>query len=331
MRSRDTIPVAAAPSQSRPAADTLAAAKEEGTIMAVRLGVSPIAWSNDDLPELGGDTPLDTCLAEAAELGFAGIELGNKFPRDAAVLRPLLEHHRLQLISGWYSGRLLAHSLAEEKVAIDAHLGLLAAMGCGVLVYAETTGSVAGDRQAPLSIRPRLPTGGWPAYGRKLTELADHVARRCVRLAYHHHMGTIVETAGEIDTLLAATGDSVGLLLDTGHLAFADADPVAVAMRHRRRINHVHCKDIRPDVLASAKAADASFLDAVIAGVFTVPGGGSVDFAGVLNVLAASAYQGWLVVEAEQDPARAPPLAYGGLGYANLRAAAAEAGLLRAS
>ena len=142
-------------------------------------------------------------------------------------------------------------------------------------------------------------------------------------------MGTIVETAGEIDALMATTGDSVGLLLDTGHLAFAGADPVAVAVRHRRRINHVHCKDVRPEVLARAKAADSSFLDAVIAGIFTVPGDGAVDFAGLLDVLARAEYRGWLVVEAEQDPARAPPLAYSRLGFANLREAAERAGLVQ--
>jgi inosose dehydratase len=297
--------------------------------MAVRLGVSPIAWTNDDLPALGGDTPLDTCLAEARQAGFAGIELGGKFPRDPAVLRPLLEWHRLSLISGWYSGHLLGHSVAEEMAAIESHLGLLLATGCTVLVYAETTGSIAGDRWRPLSSRPVLDFGGWPDYGAKLTDLADRLQREGIGLAYHHHMGTIVETAAEIDALMAATGDSVGLLLDTGHLAFACADPVAVARRYRHRINHVHCKDVRPGVLTRMRAEDASFLDAVIAGAFTVPGDGSVDFAGVLAVLAAADYRGWLVVEAEQDPARAPPLAYAQLGQVNLSAAATRAGLIR--
>jgi inosose dehydratase len=297
--------------------------------MAVRLGVSPIAWSNDDLPELGGDTPLDTCLAEASQAGFAGIELGGKFPRDPAVLRPLLERHRLSLISGWYSGHLLGHSVAEEMAAFESHRSLLVAMGCTVLVYAETTGSIAGDRARNLSSRPVLDSVDWTDYGAKLTDLAERLARVGIRLAYHHHMGTIVETAAEIDALMAATGGEVGLLLDTGHLAFAGADPVAVARRYRHRINHVHCKDVRADVLARMRAEDASFLDAVMTGVFTVPGDGSVDFAGVLAVLAEAEYRGWLVVEAEQDPARALPLAYAQLGHANLSAAVARAGLVR--
>jgi inosose dehydratase len=295
--------------------------------MSVRLGVSPIGWSNDDLPELGGDTPLDTCLAEARQAGFAGIELGNKFPDDPTVLRPILERHGLALVSGWYSGRLLDRSVEEEVAEIEAHRALLVAMGCAVLVYAETSGGTAGDRRRPLSTRPRLPDEGWRDFGGRLTDLADRLARGGIRLAYHHHMGTVVEDEAEIDRLMAATGDSVGLLLDTGHLAFAGADPATLAYRHGRRIAHVHCKDVRDDVLAWVRGGDASFLDAVVAGVFTVPGDGSIDFSAVLEALAAVEYHGWLVVEAEQDPAKAPPLAYARLGFAHLSAAVARTGL----
>src|SRR5207245_6072175 len=167
--------------------------------MAVRLGISPIGWSNDDLPELGGDTPLEACLAEARLAGFEGIELGNKFPRDPAVLRPILERHGLSLISGWYSGRLLDRSVTEESPAIEAHRALLVAMGCAVLVYAETSGSIAGDRRRPLSSRPRLGDGGWRDFGGRLTELAEHLLRRGIRLVYHHHVGTVVESEAEID------------------------------------------------------------------------------------------------------------------------------------
>jgi inosose dehydratase len=289
--------------------------------MSVRLGISPIGWSNDDLPELGGDIPLDTCLAEASEAGFEGIELGHKFPRDPALLQSLLGDHELHLVSGWYSGRLLERSVAEELVAIEPHRAVLAAMGSAVLVYAETSGGIAGDRTRPLSRRPSLPNGHWRDFGIHLTELADRLAERGIRLAYHHHMGTVVETAAEIDRLMASTGGSVGLLLDTGHLAFAGADPVDIAWRHGLRISHVHCKDVRPDVLARARAADQSFLDSVIDGVFTVPGDGAIDFVAVLGALKAANYRGWLVVEAEQDPAKAPPLVYARRGFAYLSAA----------
>jgi inosose dehydratase len=294
--------------------------------MPVRLGISPIGWSNDDLPELGGDTPLETCLAEARLAGFEGIELGNKFPRDPAVLRPILERQGLSLISGWYSGRLLARSVTEEWAAIEAHRALLVAMGCAVLVYAETSGSIAGDRCRPLSSRLRLGDDDWHDFGGRLTELAERLLQCGIRLAYHHHVGTVVESEAEIDRLMAVTGDSVGLLLDTGHLAFAGADPTILARRYGHRIAHVHCKDVRRDILASVRAGDASFLDAVLDGVFTVPGDGCIDFGGVLAALAVADYSGWLVVEAEQDPAKAPPLAYARLGFGHL-SAAARAGL----
>jgi inosose dehydratase len=294
--------------------------------MSVRLGISPIGWSNDDLPELGGDIPLDTCLAETSEAGFEGIELGHKFPRDPALLQSLLGDHELHLVSGWYSGRLLERSVAEELVAIEPHRALLAAMGSAVLVYAETSGGIAGDRTRPLSRRPSLPNGHWRDFGIRLTELANGLAERGIRLAYHHHIGTVVETADEIDRLMASTGGRVGLLLDTGHLAFAGADPVDIAWRHGLRISHVHCKDVRPGVLARARAADQSFLDSVLDGVFTVPGDGAIDFVAVLGALKAANYRGWLVVEAEQDPAKAPPLVYARRGFAYLSAALRDMG-----
>jgi inosose dehydratase len=296
--------------------------------MPVRLGISPIGWSNDDLLELGGATPLETCLTQARAAGFAGIELGNKFPREEASLRPILARQGLALISGWYSGRLLDRSVDEEMAAIEPHLALLVALGCPVVVYAETTGGIAGDRSRGLSTRPRLRDGEWRDFGERLTDLAERLAGRGIRLAYHHHMGTIVESEADIASLMARTGDAVGLLLDTGHTAYAGADPVGIARRHGDRIVHVHCKDVRRRVLERVLEDDASFLDAVVDGVFTVPGDGMVDFPGVLQALADAGYGGWLVVEAEQDPAKAPPFDYARLGFTNLGAMAAKAGLL---
>ena len=283
----------------------------------------------DDLPELGGDIPLDRCLAEAGAAGYLGIELGHKFPRDPTVLKPLLDRFGLALISGWFSGRLLERSVRAEIAAIEPHSSLLVAMGCRVLVYAETSGSIAGDRRRPLSGRPWLGAGDWHDFGVRLTELADHLSARGIGLVYHHHMGTVIESEAEIDHLMAVTGDKVGLLLDTGHAGYAGVDPAALARRYGARIRHVHCKDVRHEVLARVRAVDTSFLDAVLAGVFTVPGDGCVDFAGVLEELGAAGYDGWLVVEAEQDPVKAPPVAYARLGFAQLRAAAARAGLAR--
>lgn len=291
--------------------------------MGVRIGVNPIGWTNDDLVELGDDTPLEVCLAEARQAGYVGIELGRKFPRRAAELRPILARHDLALVSGWYGAALTHRSAGEEVAAVHDHLALLADMGCEVMVFAEEGGSVQGRRDVPLSRRPVLPQDGWPRFGDALTDVAEHLARRGVRMAYHHHMGTVVETEAEIDRLMAVTGEAVGLLLDTGHLTYAGGDVAGVARRHARRIVHVHCKDVRSGVLARAKLRDQSFLDAVVAGVFTVPGDGCVDYDALLPVLREAGYAGWLVVEAEQDPAVAHPLTYARAGHANLARAAA--------
>jgi inosose dehydratase len=291
---------------------------------AVRLGINPLTWSNDDLPSLGAENSLETCLREARAAGYAGVELGHKFPREPAALRAALEPHGLALVSGWYSARLLERDADAEFEAMQPHLELLAALGSDVMVVAEVTQCVHGDRHARQSRRPFVPSGEWPRFGARLTRLAELMQRRGMRLAYHHHMGTVVQAADDVDRLMASSGESVGLLLDTGHLRFAGADPVDVAIRHARRIVHVHCKDVRPEVLADVRNRDTSFLDAVLAGVFTVPGDGSVDYDAVLAPLAAAGYRGWLVVEAEQDPAIAHPMTYATLGHRHLTALAAR-------
>ena len=284
--------------------------------MKIRLGTNPIGWSNDDLPELGGATPLETCLGEAREAGYEGIELGNKFPRDAARLRPILTAHDLALVSGWYSAALLTRDAAAEFAAAQPHIDLLNAMGCDVLILAETSDAVHGNRAVPLSQRPILPETEWPRFAERLTRFAERVAGAGLRTAYHHHMGTMVQTEAEIDRMMRLTGPALTLLLDTGHATFAGANPAALARRYAARITHIHCKDFRPAVMAACRAADRSFLDSVIAGVFTVPGDGMVDFPAVLR--AVPDYAGWLVVEAEQDPAKAHPLTYARLGHTNL-------------
>ncbi|MDP6706061.1 MAG: myo-inosose-2 dehydratase [Alphaproteobacteria bacterium] len=294
--------------------------------MRVRLGTNPIAWSNDDLRTLGGETPLETCLAEARAAGFAGIELGHKFPREPGLLTRMLAAHDLALISGWYSSALLSRDVAAEAEALAPHLALLDALGAEVLILAETNGAIHGDPAKALSGRPRLSTEEMVRLAARLEALGRRVAGRGIRLAYHHHMGTVVQSEAEIDALMATTGPEVGLLLDTGHAAFAGADPARLAERHRDRILHVHCKDVRADVLARVRSDDVSFLDAVVAGVFTVPGEGAIDFAGVLGPLRRAGYSGWLVVEAEQDPAKADPATYARMGFQNLEAMAQRAG-----
>ncbi len=294
--------------------------------MPVRIGANPIGWSNDDLRELGGATPLETCLAEAKDAGFEGMELGHKFPREPQALKEVLGRFGLDLVSGWYSAELLRRSPDEEMRALRPHLDLLKAMGCKVLVFAETSNAIHGDRSVPLDRRPRLADGEWTEFGRRVAAIGDAVLAEGVRLVYHHHMGTIVESEADIDAFMAATGPSVHLLLDTGHATFAGADPAALARRYRGRISHVHAKDVRPDVMERARRERLSFLDAVIAGVFTVPGDGCVDYPAVLRELPG--YSGWAVVEAEQDPDKAHPLTYAKMGYKNLRRYFADAGLM---
>lgn len=296
--------------------------------MTVHLGINPLTWTNDDLPSLGADTPLETCLSEGKIAGFEGFELGNKFPREAGVLGPILESHGLKLVSGWYSGRLLERSVEEEIEAVQPHLTLLRELGANVLVFAEVSGCIHGEQQTPVYLRPRFPQERWQEYGDKLTAFARYTQQKGVQIAYHHHMGTVIESEQDVDNLMIHTGPEVGLLLDTGHLTFAGADPLNVAQRWISRINHVHCKDVRSSVLADVKNRKTSFLDAVLSGVFTVPGDGCVNYPPIMAALKKQGYKGWLVVEAEQDPAIADPMTYAQLGYNNLSQLARDAGLM---
>ena len=295
----------------------------------VRLGTQPIAWANDDLPELGGDTPVEHILSEAKLAGYSGIEKGGRFPSDPKELKPLMARHGLQLITGWFSGELRQRSLEAEQQAVRAHLDLLVAMGSPVLVYAETTGTVQGQLDTPLADRPRMPEAEFGAYGEKLTRLAEWMRGEGIAMAFHHHMGTVVETEREIDLLMANTGEAVGLLFDTGHLRFAGGDVIGTLRRHGSRVNHFHTKNIRPVIHAQLRNNRWSFLKGVIEGVFTVPGDpeGSVPFRDIVPVLAEIGYSGWMVVEAEQDPAKAHPLTYARMGHAELVACCRAAGL----
>jgi inosose dehydratase len=295
--------------------------------MTVEIGINPITWTNDDLPELGGDIPVETCLSEASLAGYAGIEMGGKFPHKSEELGPLLAKYGLRLVSGWYDGRILDREVGEEFDAILPHLTLLRGLGCKVVVYADTSRGRHDGIFQPASRRPKFPDDGWVAYGRKLTALADRMADFGVRMAFHHHMGTIVQTDAEIDRMMRNSGESVGLLYDTGHCLFAQGDPAGLLARHIKRVIHAHCKDARRDVLERAIRNDTSFMDAVLEGIFTVPGDGCIDFLPLLRQLHDAGYRGWLVVEAEQDPRKAHPLTYAKKGYDYLRATARAAGL----
>ncbi|UDL95734.1 myo-inosose-2 dehydratase [Lichenihabitans sp. PAMC28606] len=298
--------------------------------MSLRIGANPIGWSNDDLLEIGGDIPLETCLAEAREAGFVGMELGNKFPRTPDALKAALAPFDMACIGGWHSVELLERSAEEEFARAKPHRDLLKAMGTDVFIVAETSNAIHGRRDMPLSKRPIMQPDDWAAYGARMTDFAERLAAEGFRLCYHHHMGTIVQSEADINAFMAATTLPVNLLLDTGHATWGGADPAALAKRYRSRISHVHCKDVRPTVRTRVEAQDWSFLDAILGkgddlGIYTVPGDGCVDYVAVFEAL--SGYSGWVVVEAEQDPNKANPLAYAKKGVAHLKAALHEAGL----
>ncbi|SEC41510.1 2-keto-myo-inositol dehydratase [Rhizobiales bacterium GAS188] len=291
----------------------------------IRIGANPIGWSNDDMVELGGHIPLEQCLTEAKQAGFVGMELGNKFPRDAAKLKPILDAHGLALVSGWYSTFLIERDADAEFASAQAHAGLLKAMGCTVLIAAECTRTVHGDKTKALAERPVMSDAEWRRFATGLTAFAEKLDRLGLTLVYHHHMGTVVQTGAEIDRLMAETGNAVKLLLDTGHATWGGADPAALARRYRDRIAHVHTKDVRRDVMARADAENWSFLKSVVEGVYTVPGDGMIDFVSAFREL--KGYSGWVVVEAEQDPEKADPATYAKMGCDNVRRFLKEAGL----
>lgn len=287
--------------------------------MNVKIGINPISWSNDDLPSLGGETSLETALTEGRKIGYQGFELGNKFPRETAALRKVLGDHNLELVSGWYSGRLARGTVEDEIAAVGPHLTLLAEGGAKVMVYGEVADSIQGS-PLPLYKRPRFFTSAqWDAYADRLTRFARHTLAHGVRLAYHHHMGAYVEAPADVDELMRRVGPEVGLLYDTGHMTFAGGDAVAMLAKHVQRVCHVHCKDVRPDVIKLARNNNWSFLESVINGAFTVPGDGVVDFPAVIRLLRDNGYAGWLVVEAEQDPVVAPSYAYADKGFRTLK------------
>ena len=294
--------------------------------MNLKFGMSPISWSNDDLPQLGGDTPLETCLLETRKAGYTGTEMGGKFPRDQASLAKVLAEHDLKHASGWFSGMLLGNSVEAELERIKPQLELFAALNAPVIVYGETWETVQNRQDQPLNNKPMLSDADFRGYGERLTRVAEYCNSQGVPMAYHHHMGTGVETERELDMAMDNTGDAVGLLLDTGHLLFAGGDILRVIDNHGHRIVHFHAKDIRADILKNVDRDKDSFLDCVLRGVFTVPGDGMIDYGAIMQALADKKYEGWVIVEAEQDPAMADPYEYACIGYKALETAAVNAG-----
>ena len=297
----------------------------------ILFGTNPIAWANDDDRTIGADIPTERILDEAGrQIGFDGIENGHRWPGDPEELRALLGSYGLKFISGWYSCELLVRSVQDEIAAAQAHLAKLKHNGCKVMIVCETSNAIHGDPARAVNDRPWLTPDQMTAFGAKLEAFAEYLSSQGVTLVYHHHMGTVVESPEEIDALMAATGPHVHLLFDAGHCAFGGGDPEAVLKRHVGRVRHFHAKNIRPDVVTRVRKEGLSLLQGVLAGAFTVPGDqeGAVDFGPLLKILAGAGYDGWIVIEAEQDPKLRNPLLYQTLGLATLKRLAREAGLV---
>jgi inosose dehydratase len=291
-----------------------------------RLGIAPIAWWNDDLAELSDDVSLEECLRQASVAGFTGMETGRRFPMNMAELGPILARHGISVCGGWFSGLLLDGDIEAEKERIRAQMDFFIAAKAPCIVYGETARSIQGDRSRPLATKPTLLEDEIRAYARKMTEFGEWCADQGMPLAYHHHMAAAIETERELDLFMQHSGAGIPLLFDAGHMAFAGGDVLRVIDKHHARISHVHTKDVRMGVIDKLDRSKESFLDAVVKGAFTVPGDGSLDFALIARRLASHGYEGWFVVEAEQDPKANPPLEMAKKGHEELMRVMALAG-----
>ncbi|GGG09354.1 myo-inosose-2 dehydratase [Paenibacillus aceti] len=280
--------------------------------MSITLGIAPIAWTNDDMPELGAENSFEQCISEMALSGFTGTEIGNKYPREPQVLKSYLELRGLNVASAWFSAFLTTKPYAETEAAFVQHRDFLHAMGAKVIVVSEQGHSVQGQMDTPvIDKKPVFTDEEWDRLTSGLEKLGALAREKDMRIVYHHHMGTGVQTTAEIDRLMANTDpDKVSLLFDTGHLVFSGEDPLVIFKKYQDRIFHIHFKDIREDMLRQVKEEKLSFLQSVKNGVFTVPGDGMIDFRPIWELIDASGYEGWIVVEAEQDPAKANPFLY---------------------
>lgn len=278
----------------------------------VKLGIAPIGWTNDDMPDLGGENTFEQCISEMALAGFSGTEVGNKYPKDAATLKSYLEPRGLQVANAWFSSFLVSKPYEETEREFVAACDFLSSAGAKIIGLSEQSHSIQGHADTPiLENKYVMNDDEWQRLTQGLNKLGKLAQRKGMMLTFHHHMGTVVQTAAETDRLMAETDPAlVGLLYDTGHFAYCGEDPLAQLQKHIKRIKHVHLKDIRPEKLAKVKAEKLSFLQGVRLGSFTVPGDGSIDFTPIFKTLADHGYTGWLLVEAEQDPSLANPFIY---------------------
>ena len=278
----------------------------------VKLGIAPIAWTNDDMPDLGAENTFEQCVSEMALAGFTGCEVGNKYPKDPAVLKAALDLRGLTIANQWFSSFVLSKPMEEVEKDFIAQCKFLKAVGADTIGASEQSYSIQGQMHTPVfECKYVMVQKEWERFAKGMNRLGEIADSMGMKLVYHHHMGTVVRTAAEIDKMMDMTDpDKFSLLFDSGHLAYCGEDYVEVLKRHVKRVKHVHLKDIRPDVVKKVKDEKLSFLQGVRAGAFTVPGDGCIDFAPIFDILDAAGYKGWMIVEAEQDPAKADPLEY---------------------
>lgn len=278
----------------------------------VKLGIAPIAWTNDDMPDLGAENTFEQCVSEMALAGFTGCEVGNKYPKDPAVLKAALDLRGLTIANQWFSSFVLSKPLEEVEKDFIAQCKFLKAVGADTIGASEQSYSIQGQMHTPVfECKYVMVQKEWERFAKGMNRLGEIADSMGMKLVYHHHMGTVVQTAAEIDKMMDMTDpDKFSLLFDSGHLAYCGEDYVEVLKKHVKRVKHVHLKDIRPDVVKKVKDEKLSFLQGVRAGAFTVPGDGCIDFAPIFDILDAAGYKGWMIVEAEQDPAKADPLEY---------------------
>ena len=294
--------------------------------MKAKLGMSPIAWWNDDLAELSDDVSLEECLRQSRSAGFTGMEKGRRFPEDPKEMLPILKKADVTLCGGWFSGTIVNDDMSKNRDRIAPMIELFKAVNAPCIVYGEVGLSIQGDRKKPLAKKPVLDGDQMKAYGRRMTEFGEWCAEQGMPLSYHHHMGAVVQSEQELDSFMNHSGPGIPLLFDAGHLAFAKGDVMRAIDKHHKRINHVHVKDVRDAVLGFLDWNTQSFLDAVALGAFTVPGDGSLDFGHIVNKFAGHGYEGWFVVEAEQDPKKNPPLKMAQVGHKELMRVMTAAG-----
>ncbi|EFW37608.1 myo-inosose-2 dehydratase [Treponema phagedenis] len=278
----------------------------------VHLGIAPIAWTNDDMPDLGKENSFEQCISEMALAGFKGTEIGNKYPRDPAVLKKYLDIRGLRVASAWFSAFLTTKPFEETKKNFIQHRDFLHAMGAKVIVVSEQGNSIQGQMNTPVFEKKHIMNDSeWKLLCEGLNKLGELAKEKGMKIVYHHHMGTVVQTTEEVDRMMSETNpELVYLLYDTGHLVYSGEDHIAFLKKYVNRIKHVHLKDIRPEIVKKIKNEHLSFLQGVRLGAFTVPGDGCIDFDTVFKILAEHGYEGWLLVEAEQDPALANPFEY---------------------